>query len=190
MIVQPVAYLRLRAPGVTIPTVAMTEGPNAPTEAELLEAISGLASMVDVESGDLESKATLAVTTYRVAARVNGSAWAEVRIGPIITQLREQGVAAGQQGAIDRILYALPRFVPAERPAPDNLARDVDAMLSSIQPEATDVQPLMAGELQACADQWERAHGEPDVVRATVAEAAWAVEWAKRLIAEVRRLRG
>lgn len=166
----------------------MTQGPDQPTESEILGAIDGLASMVNVESGSLEAKATLAVTTYRVAARLNGSAWAEVRVGPIITRLREQAVAVGEQDAIDRILYAVPRFVAADR-ATVELAHDVDAMLSSIKAEAADAQPLLAGELQACADQWGRAHGEPDVVRATVAEAAWAVEWAQRLIAEIRRLR-
>jgi len=81
----------------------MSDQPKTLTAAEVLGAIDSLDLMIESGGGDVDAKATLALTTYRVAARTNGLVWADGRFGPIFTRLREQAVTFGRQAQVETI---------------------------------------------------------------------------------------
>lgn len=108
-------------------TRAEGDQPKTLTEAEVLGAIDSLALMIESPGGDLNAKATLAMTTYRVAARTKGLAWADVRFGSIFPRLREQALAAGHSEAVEKILKGIPEVQRLQR-ANEAAAHDVEAL--------------------------------------------------------------
>src|SRR5436189_232841 len=76
--------------------------------AEVRGAIASLELMIEAGGGDVDAKATLALTTYRVAARTSGLAWADGRFEPIFMRLREQAAALGRQAQVEKILRGIP----------------------------------------------------------------------------------
>src|SRR3954468_6799427 len=105
--------------------MAVSDQPKTLTEVEVLGAIDSLALMVDSQGGDLEAKATLAMTTYRVAARTKGLAWADVRFGSIFPRLREAALASGRSDAVEKILRGIPEVQKLQR-ANEAAAHDVE----------------------------------------------------------------
>jgi hypothetical protein len=95
-------FLQEHAPHV------QSDEPKTLTEADIVAAVKGLADMVEAPTGDLSTKATLAATSFRVAAANKGHAYAVEHVGPIIARLREQARAAGQIAAIEPTLFGIP----------------------------------------------------------------------------------
>ncbi len=105
----------------------MGDQPKTLTAAEVLGAIDSLELMIEAGGGDVDAKATLALTTYRVAARTSGLAWADGRFEPVFTRLREQAAALGRQAQVDKILSAIPGVQRRQR-ASEAAAHDVEAL--------------------------------------------------------------
>lgn len=96
------AFLQEHAPHV------QSDEPKTLTEADIVAAVKGLSDMVEAPTGDLATKATLAATSFRVAAANKGHAYAVEHVGPIIARLREQARAAGQIAAVEPALFGIP----------------------------------------------------------------------------------
>jgi hypothetical protein len=105
----------------------MSDQPKTLTAAEVLGAIDSLELMIESGGGDVDAKATLALTTYRVAARTNGLVWADGRFGPIFTRLREQAVTFGRKAQVEKILKGIPDVQRIQR-ANEAAAHDVEAL--------------------------------------------------------------
>jgi hypothetical protein len=164
----------------------VSEQPKTLTAADILGAIAGLAIMVDGGGGELEPKATLAATTFRVAARAMGNAWAEERVGPIVSHLREQAKAAGLGEAVERILHGIPQF-PSTPRAGQLVAADVDALMANLRSvaEADALEPITDDDLAWVQKAATAVRDDPRASGEHVALAIMAV----RLVNEVRRLR-
>lgn len=93
----------------------------------MLGAIDSLALMIESPGGDLEAKATLAMTTYRVAARTKGLTWADVRFASIFPRLREHALASARAEAVEKILHGIPEVQRLQR-ASEAATHDVEAL--------------------------------------------------------------
>lgn len=164
----------------------MSDQPKTLTEADIVGAIAGLAIMVDSGGGEVEPKATLAATTFRVAGRAMGNAWAVERVGPIITRLRERARAAGRGDAVERILYGIPPLPPPPRPA-RVVAPDVEALMSNLRrvAEAEALEPIADEDLAWVQSAAAAVRDDPHASGEHLALAIMAV----RLVNEIRRLR-
>jgi len=96
------AFLQEHAPHV------QGDEPKTLTEADIVAAVQGLADMVEAPTGDLATKASLAATSFRVAAANKGPAYAIEHVGPIIARLREKARAAGQGAVVEGPLFGIP----------------------------------------------------------------------------------
>jgi hypothetical protein len=162
------AFLQEHAPHV------QGDEPKTLTEADVVAAIRGLADMVQAPTGDLSTKATLAATSFRVAAANKGHAYAVEHVGPIIARLREQARAAGQLAAIQPTLLGIPEA--DARPAPPPSAEPAKAA----SPPSVSESDLAW--IQSAADAAEQ---DP----ASSAAHRTLAGMATRLVHEVRRLR-
>ena len=160
----------------------MSDQPKTLTAAEVLGAIDSLELMIESGGGDVDAKATLALTTYRVAARTNGLVWADGRFGPIFTRLREQAVTFGRQAQVEKILRGIPDVQRIQR-ANEAAAHDVEALAVLVREMAAVSGPpaLTEAELAALEDYFAApAPGGPrDTTLANV----------RRALAELRALR-
>ena len=161
------AFLQEHAPHV------QGDEPRTLTEADVVAAVRGLADMVEAPTGDLSTKATLAATSFRVAAANKGHAYAVEHVGPIIARLREQARAAGQLAAIQPTLLGIPEA--EARPAPASAAP------AKAAPPAAVSESDLAW-MQSAADAAEQ---DP----ASSAAHRTLAGMATRLVTEVRRLR-
>lgn len=87
----------------------LSDEPKTLTEADVVAAIQGLTAMVEAAGGDLATKATLAATSFRVAAANKGHAYAVEHVGPLVARLREQALAAGQVAVVEATLLGIPQ---------------------------------------------------------------------------------
>jgi len=161
----------------------MSDQPKTLTAAEVLGAIDSLELMIESGGGDVDAKATLALTTYRVAARTHGLVWADGRFGPIFTRLREQAVTFGRQAQVEKILKGIPDVQRIQR-ANEAAAHDVEALAVLVREMAAVSGPpvLTEEELRALEDYL--GHPPPKVrIDATI------LANLRRALAELRALR-
>jgi len=161
----------------------MSDQPKTLTAAEVLGAIDSLELMIESGGGDVDAKATLALTTYRVAARTNGLVWADGRFEPIFMRLRAQAVTFGRQAQVEKILRGIPDVQRLQR-ANEAAAHDVEALAVLVREMAAVSGPpaLTEAELATLEDYFARpAPSTPlkDPVLANV----------RRALAELRALR-
>lgn len=161
----------------------MTDQPKTLTETEVLGAIDSLDLMVKAGGGDVVAKATLALTTYRVAARTKGLVWADERFAPIFTRLREQARAAQQRDPVEKILHGIPDVQRLQR-VNEAAAHDVEALAVLVREMAAAGRPAPLTD-QELADGEAYFAGLADLEPVRRAEA----ERAARAFAELRRLR-
>lgn len=161
----------------------MSDQPKTLTAAEVLGAIDSLELMIASGGGDVEAKATLALTTYRVAARTSGLVWADGRFEPIFARLRDQAGAFGMQPQVERILSAIPDVQRLQR-ANEAAAHDVEALAVLVREMAAAGGPtaLTDEELSALEEYFGR---PPELKPMTEATAANV----RRALAELRALR-
>jgi hypothetical protein len=161
----------------------MSDQPKTLTAAEVLGAIDSLELMIASGGGDVEAKATLALTTYRVAARTSGLVWADGRFEPIFSRLREQAAAFGLQPQVERILSAIPDVQRMQR-ANEAAAHDVEALAVLVREMAAASGPpaLSEEELSALAQYFGRPPEQAPMSDATAANV-------RRALAELRTLR-
>jgi len=161
----------------------VSDQPKTLTESEVLGAIDSLALMVDSPGGDVEAKATLAMTTYRVAARTKGLAWADQRFASIFPRLRDQAREAGRPDGVERILRGIPEVQRRQR-ANEAAAHDVEALavlvrgMAGVAPAPPTTEDLLTALVSTDAKQ------NPEDSRAECLERV-----ALYLMGEVRRLR-
>jgi hypothetical protein len=160
----------------------MSDQPKTLTAAEVLGAIDSLELMIESGGGDVDAKATLALTTYRVAARTNGLVWADGRFDSIFTRLREQAVTFGRQAQVAKILRGIPDVQRVQR-ANEAAAHDVEALAVLVREMAAVSGPpaLTDEELTALEDFFARPapSGPKDATLANV----------RRALAELRARR-
>jgi hypothetical protein len=161
----------------------MSDQPKTLTAAEVLGAIDSLELMIASGGGDVDAKATLALTTYRVAARTNGLVWADGRFEPIFERLREQAAAFGRKAQVEKILSGIPDVQRMQR-ASEAAAHDVEALAVLVREMAAASGPpaLTDEELTALEDYFAHPPGRspmPEPVLANV----------RRALAELRALR-
>jgi hypothetical protein len=164
------AFLEEHAPHV------QSDEPKTLTESDVVAAIDGLAAMVENPGGDLATNASLAATSFRLAAANKGHAWAVQHVGPIIARLRDQALAAGKVAAVEATLFGIPQA--GARP----LAGAAEGVKA---PQAAGVAPLTEGDFAwvlsaAAAAQEDQASSGSHRTLAGMAT---------RLVDEVRRLR-
>ena len=161
----------------------MSDQPKTLTAAEVLGAIDSLELMIDSGGGDVEAKATLALTTYRVAARTSGIVWADGRFDPIFARLRDQAAAFGRQAQVERILSAIPDVQRMQR-ANEAAAHDVEALAVLVREmaAASGPPPLSEEELSALEQYFSRPPEQAPMQEATAANV-------RRALAELRALR-
>jgi hypothetical protein len=164
------AFLQEHAPHV------QSEEPKTLTEADIVAAVKGLAEMVEAPTGDLSTKATLAATSFRVAAANKGHAYAVEHVGPIIARLRETARAAGQGAAVEATLFGIPE---AEARPP---VVDADPRKAAPTATATGVSESDLAWIQSAADAAQEDPASSAAHRTLAGMAA-------RLVHEVRRLR-
>jgi hypothetical protein len=142
----------------------MSDQPKTLTAAEVLGAIDSLELMIESGGGDVDAKATLALTTYRVAARTHGLVWADGRFGPIFTRLREQAAALGHLAQIETILGAIPDVQRVQR-ASEAAVHDVEALAVLVREMASVSGPpaLTEAELTALEDYFKEPAGNAPV---------------------------
>jgi hypothetical protein len=153
----------------------LSDEPKTLTEADVLAAIQGLTAMVEAAGGDLATKATLAATSFRVAAANKGHAYAVEHVGPIVARLREQARAAGQGAAVEATLFGIPQ-ADGRPPFDDS---DTKRASSGPLPALTEAD-LAWAESAAAAMQHDSASSAAHRTLAGLAS---------RLVDEVRRLR-
>ena len=157
----------------------MSDQPKTLTAAEVLGAIDSLELMIESGGGDVDAKATLALTTYRVAARTNGLVWADGRFGPIFTRLREQAVTFGRQAQVAKILRGISDVQRVQR-ANEAAAHDVEALAVLVREMASVSGPpaLTEAELTALEDYFGQPQ-RPPIKETTLANV-------RRALAELR----
>jgi hypothetical protein len=135
----------------------MSDQPKTLTAAEVLGAIDSLELMIESGGGDVDAKATLALTTYRVAARTNGLVWADGRFGPIFTRLREQAASFGRQAQVAKILRGIADVQRIQR-ANEAATHDVEALAVLVREMAavSGPPPLTEADLAALEDYFAR----------------------------------
>jgi len=160
----------------------MTDQPKTLTEAEVLGAIDSLEMMVGAKGGDVGAKATLLVTTYRVAARTKGLAWADTRFAPIFIKLREDAQDLGQKPAVERILTGI-AGVRRQQKMSEAATHDVEALAVLVREmAAAGGPPILTDELL---ERLENAvQQDPAEVERFVTDGTLG-----RALAELRRLR-
>jgi hypothetical protein len=161
----------------------MSDQPKTLTAAEVLGAIDSLELMIASGGGDVDAKATLALTTYRVAARTNGLVWADGRFEPIFERLREQAAAFGRLPQVEKILSGIPDVQRIQR-ANEAAAHDVEALAVLVREMAAASGPPLLTDAELSALQDYFAH-PPD--RSPLAEPLLAN--VRRALAELRVLR-
>ena len=161
----------------------MSDQPKTLTAAEVLGAIDRLELMIESGGGDVDAKATLALTTSRVAARTNGLVWADGRFGPIFARLREQAAAFGRQAQVEKILGAIPDVQRVQR-ANEAAVHDVEALAVLVREMATVSGPpaLTEEELIALEDYFGQPPGKAPVKDPMLANV-------RRALAELRARR-
>ncbi len=161
----------------------MADQPKTLTESEVLGAIDSLEGMVQAAGGDVEAKATLALTTYRVAARTKGLIWADQRFGPIFGRLRDQAQAAGRRDAVEKVFRGIPDVQRMQR-ASEAAAHDVEALAVLVREMAAagEPPPLTDDEIAAAEAYFAGLVDKQPVSRAQAQRAA-------RAFAELRRRR-
>ena len=161
----------------------MSDQPKTLTAAEVLGAIDSLDLMIESGGGDVDAKATLALTTYRVAARTNGLVWADGRFGPIFTRLREQAVTFGRQAQVEKILGGIADVQRIQR-ANEAAAHDVEALAVLVREMAAVSGPpaLTEEELRGLEDYFGRASPKTPIDTTILANL-------RRALAELRALR-
>ena len=161
----------------------MGDQPKTLTAAEVLGAIDSLELMIEAGGGDVDAKATLALTTYRVAARTSGLAWADGRFEPIFTRLREQAAAFGRQAQVEKILSGIPDVQRLQR-ASEAAVHDVEALAVLVREMAAVGGPpaLTDEELGALEEYFGRPPASQPMKEATAANV-------RRSLAELRALR-
>jgi len=161
----------------------MSDQPKTLTAAEVLGAIDSLELMIASGGGDVEAKATLALTTYRVAARTSGLVWADGRFDPIFTRLRDQAAAFGKQAQVEKILGAIPEVQRMQR-ANEAAAHDVEALAVLVREMAAASGPpsLSEEELSALEQFFARPPERARIPEETAANV-------RRALAELRALR-
>lgn len=164
------AFLQEHAPHV------QSDEPKTLTEADIVAAVQGLSDMVEASTGDLSTKATLAATSFRVAAANKGHAYAVEHVGPIIARLREQARAAGQIAAVEATLFGIPEA--DARPA----VGDADSRKAATAGSVVPVSESDLAWIQSAADAAQQDAGSSAAHRTLAGMAA-------RLVHEVRRLR-
>jgi hypothetical protein len=164
------AFLEEHAPHV------QSDEPKTLTESDVVAAIEGLAAMVENPGGDLATNASLAATSFRLAAANKGHAWAVEHVGPIVARLREKALGAGKVAAVEATLFGIPQAVA--RP-PAGAAAGVKA------PPAAGAAPLTEGDLASILSAAAAAQED----QASSATHRSLASMATRLVDEVRRLR-
>ena len=161
----------------------MSDQPKTLTAAEVLGAIDSLELMIESGGGDVDAKATLALTTYRVAARTNGLVWADGRFGPIFTRLREQAVTFGRQAQVEKILRGIADVQRIQR-ANEAAAHDVEALAVLVREMAAVAGPpaLTEEELRALEDYFRHPSPKAPIDKTILANL-------RRALAELRALR-
>jgi hypothetical protein len=161
----------------------MSDQPKTLTAAEVLGAIDSLELMIESGGGDVDAKATLALTTYRVAARTNGLVWADGRFGPIFKRLHEQAAAFGRQAQVGKILSGIPDVQRIQR-ANEAAAHDVEALAVLVREMAAvaGAPALTDEELTALEEYFGRPAPKAPMKDATLANV-------RRALAELRALR-
>jgi len=161
----------------------MSDQPKTLTAAEVLGAIDSLELMIESGGNDVDAKATLALTTYRVAARTNGLVWADGRFGPIFARLREQAAAFGRQAQVEKVLGAIPDVQRVQR-ANEAAVHDVEALAVLVREMATVSGPpaLTEEELTALEDYFGHPPGKAPVQDPVLANV-------RRALAELRARR-
>jgi hypothetical protein len=161
----------------------MGDQPKTLTAAEVLGAIDSLELMIEAGGGDVDAKATLALTTYRVAARTSGLAWADGRFEPIFVRLREQAAAFGRQAQVEKILSGIPDVQRMQR-ANEAAVHDVEALAVLVREMAAVGGPpaLTDEELATLEEHLARPPAPEPMKEATAANV-------RRALAELRALR-
>ena len=83
--------------------------------------------MIESGGGDVDAKATLALTTYRVAARTNGLVWADGRFNVHLHAAARAGRHLRAQAQVEKILRGIPDVQRVQR-ANEAAAHDVEAL--------------------------------------------------------------
>jgi hypothetical protein len=160
----------------------MGDQPKTLTAAEVLGAIDSLELMIEAGGGDVDAKATLALTTYRVAARTSGLAWADGRFEPVFTRLREQAAAFGRQAQVEKILGGIPEVQRRQR-ASEAAAHDVEALAVLVREMAgVGGPPALTDEEIGGLEEYFGRPALPPLPEATAANV-------RRALAELRALR-
>jgi hypothetical protein len=161
----------------------MSDQPKTLTAAEVLAAIDSLELMIESGGGDIDAKATLALTTYRVAARTNGLVWADGRFGPIFTRLREQAATVGRKAQVEKILRGIPDVQRIQR-ANEAATHDVEALAVLVREMAAVSGPpaLTEEELRGLEDYFGHASPKTRIDPTILANL-------RRALAELRALR-
>jgi hypothetical protein len=165
------AFLQEHAPHV------QGDEPKTLTEADIVAAVRGLADMVEAPAGDFSTKATLAATSFRVAAANKGHAYAVEHVGPIIARLREQARAAGQGAVVEGPLFGIP---------------ESEARPPAVSADARKAAPAAAGVAAVSESDLAWIQSAADAAQQDAASSAahrTLAGMATRLVHEVRRLR-